>query len=281
MSQIAIIGGDKRAECLAALCRTHGHQVTTLGLLEEDEKSGGIRTAEILLFPYPFSVKGETVPNLRNLPIHPAEVLHQAENAQYIVTGSGMELALETVEQQKKQKWRVQKYTDAPLFLQANTDISAEGALSYAMHQLPCALQGTHCLVVGYGLFGQAITQKLQGLGAVVTVAARSEGALAKAKLDGATAVPLWEMQTVASTVRILMNTVPVQVIGDEVLTRLPGNALLMELASAPYGFDLARAQNLGHMVALLPGIPGLYAPETAAQALYDAMMGVMEEKQT
>ena len=56
------------------------------------------------------------------------------------------------------------------------------------------------------------------------------------------------------------------------------GGARLLELASPPYGFDRAAAEELGKHVELCGGLPGKCAPQAAAQALRDTIYSVLED---
>jgi len=275
MSTIAIIGGDERARRLATLCEKTG-SVTTLGLKDADEQSGGIGEANALLFPYPFSVKGVNVPNLRGLNIDPADVLAQAKDGAFVLAGGGLEPYIAAVETLGK-PLRFKRYRDDRLFLLDNADISAEGAICCTMRQLDTVIAGVTMLVIGYGLFGRALALKLRTLDANVIVAARSEAARLKARGDGMRTVDVRDMTPVAGEVRVLLNTVPSRVVETEMLKKLPGNALLLELASEPYGFDLKTAEDMKLCAARLPGIPAHYAPESAAKALFEALNRLMK----
>ena len=163
-------------------------------------------------------------------------------------------------------------YGQDETFLEANAQISAEGAICYAMKQVPYTIAGSRDLVVGYGRFGRALARKLHALGGLVTVAARSERARQQARDDGMEAIPLEDLPAAARQTQIFLNTVAAKVIMEEGLKAFSRDALA-GVASAPYGFDREAAQALGLAVVLLPGIPARYAPQSAAQALYDAIV--------
>jgi len=73
------------------------------------------------------------------------------------------------------------------------------------------------------------------------------------------------------------VNTVPATIFGPAELEAL-GGARLLELASAPYGFDLTAAEALGKNVEMCPGLPGTYAPRAAAAAMRDVIYSVLED---
>ena len=66
----------------------------------------------------------------------------------------------------------------------------------------------------------------------------------------------------------VVYNTVPAQLLNESLLRRARKDALLIELASPPYGMDLDAAKALGLRCLLESGVPGRYCPESAAQAL-------------
>jgi dipicolinate synthase subunit A len=138
------------------------------------------------------------------------------------------------------------------------------------------ALRDSRVLIVGFGRIGRFLAEKLRNLGADVTVAARrpEDRALAKlmrcrAAAIGAAAVPTqWDA---------VVNTVPAQILGTAELDAF-GDARLLELASPPYGFDLAAAAALGKRVEVYGGLSGKYAPAAAAAALRDTIYSVLED---
>ena len=60
-------------------------------------------------------------------------------------------------------------------------------------------------------------------------------------------------------------------------MAMLPKGALLMELASAPGGFDPESAVEHHLKVCYAPGLPGKYCPETAAKIIGDYILKEMD----
>ena len=75
-----------------------------------------------------------------------------------------------------------------------------------------------------------------------------------------------------------LVNTVPARVLDDGALCALPESALLLELASAPGGFEKTLAENLGLRVLAAPGLPGRRVPESAAAIMREAIYASIRE---
>ncbi|MEG0491719.1 MAG: dipicolinate synthase subunit DpsA [Clostridia bacterium] len=267
MKRIVLVGGDERALRMAALLGRDGYEVQTLGLQNQDEKEARIGEADALLFPYPYSVRGDCVPTLTGLTLHPADVLEAARDHALLITGGGFNATLEAALKLGKNfqnKW----YTQHEPFVQMNAELSAEAAVYETMRVTTEALLSMTVMVLGYGRFGREIAKRLHALGTTVWVGARSQQQRMLANGDGMHAFALEELETVAPFVRIVLNTVPAQVLKNEVLKALNKNTYLLELASAPYGFDRELAESLKLNYEVLPSLPARYAPETAARAL-------------
>ena len=159
------------------------------------------------------------------------------------------------------------------LFLRTNAALTAEGAICRAMQRMERALLGSTCLITGYGRIGRALCARLGAMGAFVIVCARSEGQMQAAHAAGAHPVPLAELTGAVGAADLILNTVPARVLGEEALRAVRPDALLIELASAPYGEDLAVARALGVRVEVESGVPGRYAPLDAGAALFDAAL--------
>ena len=115
------------------------------------------------------------------------------------------------------------------------------------------ALPERRVLVSGFGRIGSALAQRLRARGAAVTVAARSEQARSAAERMDCRAVPIGA----APGYDFVVNTVPSVIFGANEIAAF-GDAELIELASAPYGFDLPAARAAGTLraMAIMPMAP-------------------------
>lgn len=168
--------------------------------------------------------------------------------------------------------WQLKNIQEDDSYIRQNALISAEGALYAAMQRLDCTVRGAKCAVIGYGRIGRELTRLLLALGARVHVAARREASRAQAQIDGSLAFDVNDLPLALDGVQVLFNTVPSQIIHRQALNMLANNALLVELASPPYGFDMHLAKEMGFDAVLESGIPTRYAPRSAARLLMDYM---------
>lgn len=262
-----IAGGDRRALRLAEKLKQNGWQVQTLGLSEGDEQTARPEQADAILLPYPWSVRGGLIPTLTGLSVHPENVLRVVSPGTLVLAGGGLE-DTPAMNEVRRRELRVRRYQDAPGFAERNAAISAEGAVFHAMGETDATLEGLPVMVLGYGLFGRETARRLNALGARVTVLARREEARQLARSDGMRACPFEAFIGFAGETKLLLNTVPARLLNRERLSALPKDCVLLELASAPGGFDPEVARSLGLRQRNLPGLPGKYAPDAAADAL-------------
>lgn len=257
-----IMGGDGRQLLLADFLRGRGFTVTTSYLGGEQPLR---READVLVLPLPCTKDGEQ--------------LHAPMVAQ--------ELALREVFEQFRGRMifggmlpgyaprSAIDYYRAEEVLIANAALTAENALALAISKTPFALAGSPVLVLGGGRIGQLLALKLKALGAKVTVAARREETIALCRALGCDGM-LYE-DVPYHRYRLVLNTVPSQVLDRERLAMLPREAVLIELASAPFGFDGEEARKMGLRVCNGASLPGKYSPETAAAVIGEYILKEME----
>lgn len=277
IKKILTIGGDRRMLYLASLLGQDGYEARTLGLRTGDETQAHIQEMDALVFPYPFAVKDGCVPTLTGLTLHPQDVLECVRDGLLIIAGKGLESYVMSQKALGK-GIRLKTYMDSEPFLESNAELSAEAAVCEAMQRAEEALMDMAVLVVGYGRFGRALAKRLQLLGAKVWVAARRDAQRLLAASDGMHAVTFETLPQIASDVRMVLNTVPAQVIGQDAMNAMKEGTWLLELASAPYGFDREEAKKRGLLTDVLPALPARYAPLSAARAMRLACIRMLLE---
>ena len=165
--------------------------------------------------------------------------------------------------------WATVHIYDDEKYQLENAEDSAEGAVYALMREAPFALNGKSALVVGYGRLGKALKNKLESMGVKVTVAARDP---IKRLEAGEGTMDIGEAMEKIGIFDMVVNTAPAQIIGKTALQNIKKGALLMDTASAPYGFNLEEAKHMRIHAWRENGIPGMYCPKTAAKHLMDLM---------
>lgn len=174
---------------------------------------------------------------------------------------------------------RLVDYAAREDFAVRNAVPTAEGCIELLLRRRPRTLWGSPVLVTGYGRVGQALAARLAALGAKVTVAARKAAQRAAAETQGMDAVRLTDLAAEAGRFDTVVNTIPAPVVTGPVLAALPRGSLLVELASAPGGIDLAEAAALGHTALTAPGLPARCAPESAGAILARTALEILREE--
>ncbi|MCL2377410.1 MAG: hypothetical protein FWC76_08475 [Defluviitaleaceae bacterium] len=142
---------------------------------------------------------------------------------------------------------------------------TSEGVIAYLVANRERTIAGSRMLIIGYGICGQDLARRLSALGADVYTLVRNEEKEALAQIDGV--APIYLQGLFDHNFDVIINTVPSTVLTDEAIKQL-GGTLLVDIASRPYGFNMALAKSLNEKSALLPGIPGKYAVQTAGEIL-------------
>ena len=158
--------------------------------------------------------------------------------------------------------------------------LTAEGALAAAMMETPHTIRGASCMVIGWGRIGRALTRLLAGMGARVTVLSRRSAASDEIINAGARPEPTEMAAETLPGHSVVFSTPPAMVLDAHALKYADKNAALIDLASPPYGIDLEFARQLGLHAWREPALPGRYCPQSAAKAIYDALIrgGVINE---
>ncbi len=160
-----------------------------------------------------------------------------------------------------------------------NAAYTAQGAVEIALRETETSLLGARCTVTGYGRIARILARYLAALGARVTVAARRAEQLAWAQVEGYYTVEISRLAEKASQTDILFNTAPGLVAGYPVLSGLPRDVLVVELASPPGGIDLDTARELGLRVIPAGGLPGKCAPRAAGESIAHALENILKER--
>ena len=273
VGKVVIIGGDRRTRATGEGLRTMGCEVHTLGCDGEDRETMAavLSDARAVILPTPAFVEDRFV--FGTQPPLAAQTLFSMMDSRTAVYGGRISGAI----------WQLAGKTGVHLTdymqleeVQARNAIpSAEGAIYLAMQQLSITLAGARVAVLGHGRIGRALAQRLNALGAQVSVAVRRESERERVREAGYT--PLWieqgELTQPLNDYDVVFNTIPVRILGDKALESITPGTLLIELASAPGGWSPGSEALQRLQVIYAPGLPAKYAPDTAgkliAQALY------------
>ena len=282
--KFAVIGGDRRSAALAVLLHADGHRVRTFALEQaalppeigrESCLQGCVYGADCVLLPCPAEKAGYLAAPLSEEKLPMPRLLEGLWPGQLLLGGRFSD---ETVTAALKEKLQTADLLRRPEVAVGNAALTAEGALCRLMEHSDRAVWRSRVLVLGWGRIGSILTRRLQGLGALVSVAARGRRDRAMAEALGCRAFAYEELEHCLGDMDFIVNTVPARVLTEGMLCLIRPDALLLELASPPGGFDRELARNIGLQVLFAPGLPGETAPLSAAELLKKAVYAAMEE---
>ncbi len=161
----------------------------------------------------------------------------------------------------------------------ANTVPTCEGALQLAMEQTEYTLQGSRCLVTGYGRIGALLAKKLHALGVNVTASARSSRDFARIEAEGMCAVDSRHLAGQLSGFDIIFNTIPSPIFGPDEFSGLTPPCLIIDLASLPGGVSPDTSPPPGCCVLHALSLPGKVAPLSAARSIHDTVLTILREE--
>lgn len=277
--RFTVCGGDQRSVYLVRRLLWDGHSVQCFDLEQGDIPQECHRSSltdafsgtQCIILPTPI-LKGDVL----NAPFGSQEVsaeeLAQALPQNIPIFGGSVGESL------RRQCVLRNVYVTDLLSIEAlavkNAALTAECAVQVILREIPYALAEQPVLILGAGRIGKLLGLRLRALGAAVTVSSRREDDKAWCAALGLTPADTADLAPLLPHCRLLINTIPAQVLTAEQLSLLPQDALLFELASAPGGFH-HRSADL--TVIGCGGLPGKYVPQSAANAIAETVYHCLE----
>ncbi len=279
VGEIAFFGGDDRQLFAALALQQRGYTVTMKGMPHAEDQTKPTKAAHCVVLP----VSGMDQEGWLNLSGGEKMRLDRKWLAE--LRSDCLLLCGKTAE--AFDRWcremglKTHHYLKDQAFQAANAVPTAEGVLRLTYASRSKTIAGSKALITGFGYCGKALALRLKALGAEVTVAARSVDDRAYGRLLGLKMVEHTELAQIAAQAELVYNTVPALVLTQDVLEKLPQDAVLIDLASAPGGTDFAAARKLGLSAVLAGNIPGRYFPQTAGMLLAEHLEQIILKAQT
>lgn len=281
INTFGVIGGDERMKYLAQSIAADGYPVCVCGL----EKLGTCRGAaecdlpqlaaksSVILLPLPATKDGLFL----NAPYAENEIRLDDDFARFFMhkTVCGGMLQRLTASSSLWREIEPEDYYRREELAVGNAIPTAEGAVGIAIREYPGTINGAKCLITGFGRIGKNLAIILRGMGAEVFCAARKKADLMQMRAFGVQPLTYRE---ISRRFDLIFNTVPAKVLTSPVLMQQTRDTLIIELASAPGGIDLKRAEELHLHVIDAPSLPGRVAPKTAAEYIKEAVYNILEE---
>ena len=287
IKKLLVVGGDKRQLYMAQSLMKRGFDVELYGFIpldgfehmscvRDESLETAAQNANAIILPLPVSRDGITVNTQGGGRAATLEELSDIlERGQTVFAGM---MSNSWKSNFFKKGIRVFDYFEREELAVNNAIPTAQGVIKIAIDNLEITLHGSHCAVTGFGRTAKILAEMLSAMGAHVTVAARKCSDLAWARSAGYEGVHFGELAECADKFDVLVNTVPTLVVDEKILSNLRSDCLIIEIASAPYGIDFARAKELGLKVIVTGSLPGKTAPKTAGEIIGDAISNIIKE---
>lgn len=149
-------------------------------------------------------------------------------------------------------------------FLTENARLTALGTLGFVLSNIPLAPYDMEIGVVGYGRIGSSLVRLLLFLGASVRVYTTKE-TVRLSLCEAGVRAELIDVKTAPYPLDLLINTAPVRVFSENVLSAMPKNLKIIELAS---GDNFLGA---GELIRL-PSVPARSYPESAGRIMAECV---------
>ena len=286
--KISIIGGDLRIVKLAEMLVDDGYKVYTHALdtarslkqngkIEEFDKiEDAVEKADVVIGPIPLSSNKRDINTPFSEKNIPLEELFSKINNKLFIAGNISDKAYELAEKNNVEIIDILAREELAVL---NTISTAEGAIQIAIQETERTLHGSKVLVMGYGRVGKILSKMLFGLGAKVYCEARKTSDLAWIRAYGYEPIELKNLRQYLSEFDIIINTIPVLILGEDYLKDLNKDCLIIDLASNPGGVDKAVAKKLGIKTIWALSLPGKVAPITSAQFIKDTIYNILNER--
>lgn len=284
INSFGVLGGDKRQVALAESIAADGYNVYAVGFdnisFKENVKKSTLEEAvqkcENIILPLPVTNDGIILNMAYSDDVIPLddEFADQMRNKQ--VFGGMMGKLYQTSE--IWESIETYDYYTREEFAVQNAVPTAEGALEIAIHEYPGTVNGSRCLIVGFGRIGKTLAWMLRGIGANVTVSCRRPSDLSWVKSYGYTAIKVDEICEKDNHYDIIFNTAPAMIFNRRVLSKMHSSALIIDLSSMPGGVDFETAAKLGIKTIHALSLPGKVAPKTAGEIIKNTIYHIMEE---
>lgn len=281
---VSVIGGDLRQITVARLLKKEGYHIFLYGFdkeikitdIDNEDDVDYALGSDIVILPVPVTFDGVHINSPYSKQPLTIEEFLDGITPSAIVFGGQIKPNLAKALDEKGIKFF--DYLNREELAIKNAIPTAEGAIKIAIEETPITLNGSKCLVLGYGRIGKILAKMLSGLGANVTVEARKYADLAMIDFHGYGAMSLSDLSKKVNEFDIIFNTVPTLLLNEDALKNTKKDTLVIDLSSRPGGVDFNIARELGIKTIWALGLPGKIAPVSSGEIIKNTIMNILKE---
>ena len=280
ISNFGVIGGDERQIAMAKSISNDGYNVYISGFEKYNDISSNnldytILKSECIILPLPVTKDNITI----NAPFSDTNIILNdglAKKMKNKKVFCGMSSKL----YKTSDVWKsvdIYDYYNREDYAIKNAVPTAEGAIAIAMSEYSGTINGSRCLITGFGRIGKVLAGMLKGLGACVTVSARKQSDLAWIEILGYNPIKTSNIYK-TNGYDLIFNTIPYMIFDSHTLALSATDSIVIDLASLPGGVDFNAARRLGIKAIQALSLPGKVAPKTAGEITKKTIYNMLEE---
>ncbi|MDR3178967.1 MAG: dipicolinate synthase subunit DpsA [Oscillospiraceae bacterium] len=285
VNNYAILGGDKRQIALIENLAKDGANLWVVGFdkinfdnrIIKTNAENAIKNSYYIIFPLPVTKDGILLnsPFGKNKLVLNDKLAKKLYNKKIFCGTSEKLLKLGKI----WEKLNIIDYSKNLEFAIRNSVPTAEGAIEIAMHEYPETVNGSKCLVAGFGNLGKALSELLYGMKAKVTVSARKTEDIANIECRGYKSILTSKIKE-TNDYDIVFNTIPDLIFDAKTLKKFSKDCIIIDLASAPGGVDFKTASKLGIKAIQALSLPGKVAPKTAGLIIKKTIYNIIKKEE-
>ncbi len=261
--RLLFIGGDKRRLYTEKYLVSKGYEAVGYEK-NPTEFFKAIKEKSVIILPLPFSRDGENInidKNYKGMSVD--ELLSHIKKGDKIIGGM---LSEDFKSQAEKCGAQCFDYYSEDM-IEENAELTADAVFD-VLSDRDIDIFKMKTAVTGFGRTAKALAKRLYEKGVDFSVAARSE----KAKTDAVSMnykyVKLSDFTQEINEFDIIINTVPALILNESLLRKAKSNAIIVDIASAPFGVEESVARKCPLTLIRALGLPGKYYPEKAGELI-------------
>lgn len=165
----------------------------------------------------------------------------------------------------RKNKLKIYDLKENKEFAKLNNIATAEVTLKYINELIPQNFNEINVAILGYGKCAKEVFNLYNKLDIKSNVFVRREEV--KNEL-GENGYLLEDLEDKINNYDLIVNTIPYNVINNDLLHKISLHSILLDLSSYPYGWNHEVANDLGLYSYILKGLPGIYKYKTIGKEL-------------
>ena len=272
--KVVFVGGDLRQKYASDYLNENNIESLYIPYFSEFEFFG---QSNVIVMPLPASTDGVHLNIGNNENKSRIKLLDFLSRMGENVLILGGKFSKDIKEFMAENKIRYIDYYDIETFQIQNALLTAEGAIYYAKNRMSKSIHSSCVAVLGFGRIGKILAYLCRSQGAKTTVYARGDVDRTWSSVAGIKALKIDKLGTGEPyKIDIIFNTIPHNIINENIISKIKKDTLVIDLASKPYGIDeeLIIKHQLNYHREL--GIPGRYAPKSAGEILGQTIINIL-----